>query len=293
MPVDENGNRAEVVIYGGSTIRRMNFGRLYEHFFNAASRDLLHRLRKEAGLNPHLKPTSYQVNIAVQNAAFVDMCWDKLMGYYQLIAPLQYDMLVNDHDRTRHVSAVLSDGIYLYMPPDNPVHLRKSAEALRASEFCPHYGPVTYVNAAGQPVKTVRPFLVAELGIMMLEKIGEDWSGVASVKTQQFGLPSKLNNQDKLSTPGREQPVRSMGESETRSYICTVGPEATNELLDQTNNPAAHRYGVEHILKAPKPTNIDKLVDRKTIPYGGSRPVGLYQHLLECRGVRFVYKPGE
>lgn len=293
MPIDENGNRAEVIIYGGSTIRRMNFGRMYEHFFNAAGRDLTHRMRREAGLNPHHKPTTYQLAQVKANTELVDRFWDLLMRYYQLIVPLQYDALVNDPDRARHVTHVLKDGIYLWMPPNNPTNLRLSAKAVMESEFCPHYGKVEYTNNQGVRVKTVKNILVGDLYMIMLEKIGEDWSGVASVKTQQFGLPSKLNNMDKLSTPGREQPVRSMGESETRSYICTVGPEATNELLDQTNNPSSHRYAVAHILRAAKPTNIDKIVDRIAVPYGGSRPVGLAQHLLECRGIRFVYKPDQ
>jgi hypothetical protein len=124
-----------------------------------------------------------------------------------------------------------------------------------------------------------------------LEKTGEDWSGVASVKTNHFGVPAKLNNYDKQTAPGRQAPVRALGESETRSYISTVGPEATMEMLDQSNNHAAHRNAVENILKAPKPTNIQKVVDRKKVPFGGSRPVSLVHHVLNCRGLRFVYRP--
>ncbi|MFO5701888.1 hypothetical protein ACLBSN_32485, partial [Klebsiella pneumoniae] len=39
--------------------------------------------------------------------------------------------------------------------------------------------------------------LMGPLYMMLLEKIGEDWSAAASVKTQPFGLPSKLNNHDR------------------------------------------------------------------------------------------------
>lgn len=291
MPVDQNGNRAQVIIYGGSTIRRMNFGRLYEQFFNAASRDLLHRLRAQAGLAPKLKPTDYQLDTVISNPALVEPIWQTLMRYYEMVVPLQYDMLINDPDHARHVRHVLSDGIYLYMPPDNPTHLRLSAKAVRESEFCPHYGPVTYRDVYGRLTTTVENVLIGDLYMMMLEKIGEDWSGVASVRVQQLGLPAKLNNQDKLSTPGREQPVRSEGESETRSGICTIGSKAVANLMDQTNNPASHRSVVESILRAERPADIAQVVDRQVIPYGGSRPVELNQHLLECRGVRFRYKP--
>lgn len=124
---------------------------------------------------------------------------------------------------------------------------------------------------------------------MPLEKIGEDRSAVASVEVQGFGLPSKLSKNDRATTPIRESAIRSYGESETRSYISTCGPEATTELLDQTNNPEAHQEVIRSILLAPKPTAIARAVCRKKVPYGGSRPAQLFAHLLKTRGLRLVY----
>lgn len=295
MPVDQNGNRAEVIIYGSSTNRRSNFGRLYEHFTNAASRDLLCRLRAQCGFQTHTKPTLHQLMQLKSQPELIENIFATLMRYYQIVAPKQHALLVDDTDKYRHVAAVLKDGdfkkpgISLWTPPDNDVNLLDMTRTLVKGEFCPHYGPVTYKDTEGNTVTTANPILIADLYMIMLEKVGEDWSGVASVKTQHFGLPAKVTSADKSSTPGREQPVRTMGESETRSTICTVGPEATNELLDQTHNPASHCFAVENILTANRPTDIDVVVNRNKVPYGGSRSVALYQHLLECRGIRFRY----
>lgn len=297
MPVDERGNRAEVVIYGSSTAKRSNFGRVYEQFTNAASRDLLQGIREMAGMKPTVKPTEHQVNELKGDVELIESMWSKLMRYYEMVVPMHYDLLVDDPDHYRHVRAVLldegtyHDGIYLWTPPNNPVNNLKMAKAIRDSEFCPHHGPVTYRNAAGDTVVTKDPILIGTVYMIMLEKTGEDWSGVASVKTNHFGVPAKLNNHDKQTSPGRQAPVRALGESETRSYISTVGPEATMEILDQSNNHAAHKNAVENILKAPRPTNIDKVVDRTKIPFGGSRPVALIRHILACRGLKFVYQP--
>jgi hypothetical protein len=296
MPTDEHGNRADAVIYGISTVKRMNFGRFYEQFINAASRDLLHRMREQAGLQPKIKPTAYQLKQLESNEALIDDLWGQLMRYYEIVAPLQHDLLIDDPDHWRHVRSVLADeggyhdGIYLWVPPDNPVNNLAMAKALMESEFRPHYGPVTYRDNAGEMVTTVNPVLIGSLYMIMLEKTGEDWSGVASVKTNHFGVPAKLNNYDKQTSPGRQAPVRALGESETRSYISTVGAQATMELLDQSNNHATHSNAIENIIKAPKPTNIDKVVDRKKVPFGGSRPVALVRHVLNCRGIRFVYR---
>ena len=293
MPVDKNGNRADVIIYGGSTIKRTNFGRMYEHFINAASRDLLHRLRKAWGIDPHMVPTRHQLN-SVQdsdNFALVEWSWALLMGYYAIVAPLQYDMMETHPDTRQHIKSVLADGIYLYVPPNNPVDNLAMANALKNSEYCPDLGPVTYIDNAGREVTTEENVLIGGLYMILLEKTGEDWSGVASVKTQHFGVPAKLNNHDKQTTPGREAPVRGLGESETRSFVTVVGPKPTMELLDQSNNPESHREAVRTLLNARTPSAIEQIVNREKVPLGGSRPVGFVHHLLNCRGLKFTYRP--
>lgn len=291
MPVDANGNRAEVIIYGGSTVKRMNLGRVYEQFINAASRDLLHRLRRHVGLQPTIQPTAHQLTTIKNDASLVRYCWEHLLAYYKIVAPCQYALLEDDTDPARHVGHVLRDGIYLYIPPDNPVNNLEMAKELMDSDFRPHYGPVTYRNNAGEMVTTVDPILIGSLYMMLLEKTGDDWSGVASVKTNHFGVVSKLNNYDKHTSPGRQQGVRAMGEAESMAVNGTCGPETTMELLDQSKNPESHRVVVETILKSRHPTDIAKVVDRNRVKLGGARPVGLNNHFLACRGIRFVHVP--
>jgi len=293
MPVDDYGNRADMIIYGITTFNRMNNGRLYEQFINAATRDLLRRLKELAAL-PHDVPlTDYQVSTALQSGDLVTQVFDTLLRYYQIVAPKMVEYLSGDEDPGRHVYSVLKEGIFLYMPPNNPVNNLEMVRELYASEFCPVKTPVTYTDATGRRVRTKDEVLIGSLYIMMLEKTGEDWSGVSSVKTQHFGVPAKLSNYDKQGSPGRQAPVRALGESETRSYICTVGPEATMELIDQSNSPTSHREAVGAILRADKPTNIDQVIDRNKIPFGGSRPVQFVNHLLRCRGMKFTYAPSE
>jgi hypothetical protein len=48
-----------------------------------------------------------------------------------------------------------------------------------------------------------------------------------------------------------------------------------------------------NILTHPTPTNIERLVDRNKVPFGGSRPVNLFKHILASRGLRFFYKPNQ
>jgi hypothetical protein len=291
MPIDQWGNRVDVVIFGGSTMRRSNYGRLYEQGFGAAARDLIQRLRLEKGLDAHATPSEQQLREVLKDREWVDYAFGELTGLYAIIAPAMNRILLKDPDPAGHVYHCLRDQFYLYVPVDEQISLMEATNTLMASKYRPNFGPVTYRDDAGKMVTTVNNVLTGPLYIMLLEKIGEDWSAVASVKTQPFGLPSKLNNSDRASTPGRETAIRSFGESETRSYNSVVGAEATNELIDQTNNPLSHACVVSSILEAEYSTNIERAVDRNVVPLGGSRPAALFLHLLKTRGMTIVNKP--
>lgn len=299
MPKTKHGVYADVIIYGGSTIRRSNFGRFYEQYYNAASRDLLFKLRERCGLLPNVRPTTHQLRELAKQPALIREVFETLRRYFSLWAPIHNELLEPDvANPTEYVLSVLEDaqhknpGITVNIPVDNPVDILDTIRQIEASEFKPLYDKVTYFNADGKEVESECNVLMGALQLFLLEKIGEDWSGVASAKTQQFGLPAKMGSGDANRTPGRENPMRSAGESETRSYVATIGAWATNELLDQTNNPLSHKAVIRSFFQAEQPTNIPVSVDRvNDVPYGGSRPVSIFQHLLECRGIRFIYTP--
>lgn len=292
MPRDQWGNICDLAIFGGSTMRRSNYGRIYEHGFGAASRDLAQRLRVEAGLERHGKVDDRMLMDSEQfrDNAWIEYAFAELQDFYSIITVDMHEILQGHPDRRKYVGTVLKDGFsYIYSPVEDEVHLPRAMTQLINSRFCPNYSQVTYTDQAGNFRTTKDKVLIGPLYMMLLEKIGDDWSSVASVKTQQFGLPSKLNNSDRASTPGRETAIRAYGESETRSYNCTVGPVPTLEILDQTNNPQSHSAVIHSLLTAEYSSNIDRAVDRVAIPYGNSRPVNLFDHLLECCGLRLTY----
>jgi hypothetical protein len=294
MPRDEFGNIADVVIFGGSTMRRSNYGRIYEHGFGATVRDLAQRIRVEAGFERHGTLTKQELrsNPKANDQAFIDYAFNEFQELWWIIAPTMHDIMKDHPNRKEYIHEVMEQGFsYIFTPIDDPTHLPTAMDTVINSRFRPNHTPVTLMGPNGKEITTKDKVLIGPLYMMLLEKIGDDWSAVASVKVQQFGLPSKLNNNDRSSTPGRESAIRSFGESETRSYNCTVGPEATMELLDQTNNPLAHTNVINSILTAECPTNIDRAVDRAKVPFGNSRPVALLDHMLEMRGIEFVYEP--
>lgn len=294
MPRDKWGNVVDVGIFGGSTMRRSNYGRIYEHGFGAASRDLSQRLRVELGLERHGTVTDNDLKACPQfnTDEWIKYAFNELQEFYSIITVDMHEILKSHPNPREYVATVIKDGFsYIYSPIEDEVHLPRAMTTLINSRFCPNYDTVTYTDQAGNFRETKDKVLIGPLYMMLLEKIGDDWSSVASVKVQQFGLPSKLNNSDRASTPGRETAIRSFGESETRSYNCTVGPIPTLELLDQTNNPQAHNAVINSLLTERFPSNVERAVDRDKIPYGNSRPVNLFDHLLECCGIALRYSP--
>ncbi len=271
MPVDTEGNRAEIIMDGDSTIKRMNIGRVYEQYLNACSRDVSKHIR---------------IMVANDPKDGYAKAWDYAIKYYSIVSPRMVDLLTSKKytpGPKSHIDAIIKDGIYLWMPTDNPVDSVEMINQLVA-EFDICFGPVTYADG----FVTDRNVLIGSMYVLLLEKTGSDWAGVGSAKLQHFGVPAKVTNADKYSSPGRNQPVRILGEAEIRLLNAIVGSDVCMELLDQSNSPATHKEIVKNILEAESPTTMELMVDRKQIPLGNSRSLLFVKHVLECGGIKFA-----
>lgn len=294
MPVDEAGNRADIVMDPNSTISRMNLGRLNEQYINSARRDVAKKLRDLLGVTKGDRDCEIKVaKLEQSNPEKVDIAWNYLMGYYQFVSPKMFVWFTSGEyqaSRVRHLAEVCKKEIYNYLPPDNDPEFETIIAQLE-QHYRPTYGPVSYIGNSGVRVTTVDPVRIGSVYIMLLEKTADDWTAVSSGKTQHFGVLSQVTNADKFSQPTRQQAIRALGESEVRIYVSYVGPKTTADILDRNNNPATHRQILDSILSSDQPTNIDSAVDRKKVPLGGSKPLQLVKHVAECAGWRFRYAP--
>lgn len=294
MPIDANGNRADLIMDGDSTVKRMNVARMYEQYINASARDLTETIRKTFGYDKTLPGGIQTRQLSSDNSKqkLYEKTFKSLKRFYEIISPMMSETITelekeNSDYFKSHVNAVLEDGIYIWLPtnnPVNPIHIVKGLQ----KEFPIYIGPVTYRGRSGNIVTTASPILIGSLYIMLLEKTGAEWSAVSSAKLQHFGIPAKLTNADKYSSPARGNPVRILGESEVRLFCSTVGGDATAEILDQSNNPAAHKAIVSNILRAETPTNIQSVINRLEIPRGKSRALVYMKHILQCAGIEFT-----
>jgi hypothetical protein len=294
MPVDENGNRADIVMDPNSTISRMNLGRLYEQYINAASRDVVLKITNDLQVTKGEKKLIAKLeSIERNNTELFNRVWDYLIGYYKIVSPKMYIWFTDGEykgTRTEHLASIINNGIYLYIPPDNAPESDEIVSELE-KHYRPLYGPVSYIGNSGKRVTTINPVRIGSVYVMLLEKTGDDWTAVSSGKLQNFGVLSQVTNADKFSQPSRNQAIRALGESEVRIYVAYAGAEITSDILDRNNNPITHRKILDNILSADKPTNIDLLVNRAEIPLGGSKPLTLVKHMAQMSGWEMAYAP--
>lgn len=287
MPVDDNGNRVDIIMDDLSTTRRLNPGRFYEQFINAASRDVVNRINKRLGFDPKNQPKSYtrQFFGSLPMDELIE-CFNYVMGYYRIVSPRMFEIMSEEYgpdDIRFHMMSICTEGIYLYFPPNNPVHRPEMIEAIQ-EHYPPFITPVTFTNLDGRKVRTVEPILIGSMYYLILEKTAEDWSAVSSAKRNHYGTTARLTNFDKHSAPGRQQPTKTIGEAENRLLAATIDGEAVADVMDASNNPVAHKFQQRSILLADQPTNIESALDRHEVPKGGHRPLSFVNHMFQCSG---------
>lgn len=272
MPVDARGTRAEVIMDGGSIVNRLNPARLMEQSLNGVLDTAWERVRNMMDNKQDPFPFILQL--------------------YRIMSPKFYDIVVKEARPEHHCRKIYKEGFYVWLPTDNPVDYVSVSDLL--AEFCPPLiQPITYIDGQGKQITTERPVLIADQYFIMLEKIGDDYSAVASPVLQPQGIPGKITRADKYSSPGRPQAIRGIGETEMRILNTMTDPDMVSDLLDFANSPATHRYAVRQLLTHPTPTNIEEIVPRSIIPRGNNRITQHVANSIMAGGFEFEYRPIE
>lgn len=297
MPVDEAGNRADILMDPNSTINRANPGRFFEQYFNAASRDTCKKILSVLELQQGMPRYKAETALLKKDEALINSTFEYLLGYYRLAAPEmakwfdENGLCANYEEKVQYLSEVVEKGLGIYLPTDQEKSFQESITEIENSQYRPIYGPVSYVGNSGKRVTTKNPVRIGSMYFIVLEKIADDGTAVASCRTQHHGVIAQLAKSDKYSSPITLQAVRGMGEAEIRIALSNMGARWVAEVMDRNNNPYTHKHMVVNLLTHPTPANVDNLVDRREILFGGAKPLTLIKHLLEVSGIRMVYTP--
>jgi len=289
MPVDEHGNSADIIVDDASPVNRSNLGRLYYHYFASASREVQYQLKKNLGI-----AGKTNVNyLSTLDPTLLTEAYEYILSFYKIVDEIQYQYYLNnlsDEEKIEHIAYVINNEVPIYFPIETDKNTKDVVKELE-EKIKPLYKPVTYRGNSGNLVRTKIPVRIAPIYMMLLEKITDNFSSVSTGKLQVTGVLAGLNKTDRYRNPYRNTPVKWLGETENRIMGSYCDAEVIAEIMDRSNSSITQENMVKTILEADQPTNIDVLVDRDIIEYGGGKPIQLVRHMTNCAGFDIVYEP--
>lgn len=292
MPIAKNGMRADFIMDGSATVNRMNFGRKYEQYLNSVKYDLELELKSALGVD--LRDPMHVVKGKIINTDknVLEAVLERLNRYHDIVSPKQGQWMRNlpMDKKVNYLVSCLSGCIVDYIPSDIEVEYTDMVRKLDV-EYPSTFDKLTYKDPDGNICETSEKIRIGSIYMMLLEKVGFDWSSVSVAKTQQNGIISYTASKDKHATPTKQQATRVLGESEIRVVASYAGGDFAIEMHDRSNNPQVRRHIVENILLHEKPTQIQTIVNRAGLPWGYSKPLQIVNHMMNCGGIALEYKP--
>ncbi len=285
MPVDKNGVRADIIMDPSSTISRMNVGRLYEAYIGSSSRivkkhvtDELKRQHGEISNRNLIKKTSDDD---------LKKLFNYVLEYLSIFNNLQFKQYSYIKNDVRIVSEilleVLNNELYVFMPIDNENDAATITDVISNSKFTPLKDKITY-NINGVKKTSEDDISIVPMYIILLSKLGDTWLSTSSSKVNHFGIPIGLSKVNKYRVPWSDNPTKNISETEGRLFAGYAGRTALAELKDRANSMNTHKHIYRNILKSDIPSNIDNIVDRKVVPYGGDDSLNLVDSILLSGG---------
>lgn len=240
-----DGTRAEIIINNTPAFRRQIFGMLMEMSINFININV-HREMK-----------------ALKEAGDYKTAWEKLFEFYETAAPefaqLVADTYQTDEERFEHVDYVAKDQISLQFRSDSKI---VGADIIKALRKKYSYKPqrAYFVNSLGERVLSENPILITSMYYMLLDKFGTDMSSQAMPKSNLFGMPAKLNDQDKYGNWHRDIWNRNSGETESRLRTSQSGAQEMMKNLALAYSPDLRRLVPSRIIRANDSLEIKRIV---------------------------------
>jgi len=294
MPVDKDGNRAEVIADPSSTVSRLNIGRLYERFVNASSRKAKKLVIDEIKRITNKRKIDRDV-VEELSGNELRTVFDILVRYYAIFANEMYEHYknakkANDLEFMREaVIEAVEKEVYVYYTVEDEKKAYEVSLDILDSEFAPVYDSVTY-KKNNRTHKTKSPVLIAPVYMMLLNKIGNDLLTCPSAKVNTFMLPISPSREEKDKSPHNNNPVKFTGETEIRIMASYAGREATAEIKSRGADIKTHKAVYKSILDADKPTDIKMCVDRRKYPYGKEMALQILDTIYNSVGMGLKFE---
>lgn len=269
MPIDEAGNRADVVKFGKSPIARTDPGQVYEPYINGAARDLSFWVRD------------------VWNVLPKEQIWDRVYAYYTAVST-EFKTTIDKafptwREKIEHLEDIVKNGIYNVISPDDP-DLNWEIFLRIEDVISPTYGRVTY-KVDGETYLTKDKAFIGVQQFIILEKSYMRPMQISCGIIQHHGLLAGANKLMRNSRPSKLQASTIASETEGRLYPSIMGAEPVAKAFTIANSPAAQKQVVLAMLDSKYPTRIPKI---EGIVPGSHRGVRLVNSVLTGFGTAIV-----
>jgi len=284
MPVDADGNRADIIMDPGSTISRLNIGRLYERYISASSRKAKKHVMDNIG--DALETRNESVILDIFNKY--------VLAYVKIFGNEQYESynsayVNNEIDNIIEVlQEIIDEELYVYSNIEDEIKSFELVLLIEQTIFAPPYGPVTY-RLDGVTHTTKDNVMIAPMYILLLNKLADSLLTTSSAKVNHWGLPIGVSKAEKHRLPHKNSPLRSIGETESRIYGSYGGRRFLAELLDRGASTDTHSLVYKHLLSCKKPTDVKQLINRVEHPYGSHKALEIINTLFQSVGMGIVY----
>lgn len=294
MPVDEDGVRAEILADPRSIVNRLNIGMLYERHTKAAA------VKAKKLLTDKIKEFLNKSEVSkgditeLPDKTVLRLFKDYVLDFVQLINSKQYNAYSELYNKKvipeikDILIEIVKDKFYIFLRLDSENRKWEIIWKIKHSKFKPPYGKVKFTYDGKEKISK-RNIMIAPIYTILLNKIGDGGLACSSAKTNHFGLPIVVSKKDKNKLPYRNNPVRILGESESRIIVAYGGRYMLAELRDRAANLDTHGEVYKNLILANKPTNVKTLINRKQIAYGEDRPLTLLNSIWKTTGFQLTY----
>ena len=291
MPVDDQGNRADIIVDAGSRFARMIPGSLYQHALGGLTRDIaMNTIRPLTGYQEGMSEEVFRANLTPY--AF-EQAIEKLFTLFRLTGSGQYEFYSqqSEHELIGELYDIcVEKQISLNRMINDKVDLSKTMTEMRRI-FNPVITPVTFFNRySGKFERTTKPVLIAPLYMMILDKVGGELMATSTANIHAFGILAQTNKGNKMRYPWRNTPAKVIGETEMRLYLAYCGRRVVAELYDRSNSIETQKAVVWSISENDKPTKIHSLVNRADIKFSNTKSLQFFKHMMGCRGISVEWK---
>lgn len=315
MPRDRNGVVCDLIVPAEASINRVIVSRDLEQWIAASDVKASDMIRGILGVtrlsSTHVHKTldkdrtklsRQDVMRMLTEKDYLTMCMAILDQFSEIVQPVMSKTLhAYMHSDKKSVAAYIADICFHNITiPFSVTYLSQHlavdiCKKLENSKFCPTVDILTGNNYDGSPIDFKYPMLIGPIYYHVLDKDAKEISAASSQTLQAHGLPASRGAPDKYRDPISTYPDRVQCLDSTQILSGALGgaeivPHQFIELFDRYTSRATQEEEIFSMLSSDHPTSEDFLVDRRKVPYGKSRSLQLFNHLINTHGVEFKYK---